>query len=111
MGAMENTSPFLAMKQVETQLKTVLRGVDAEDLDEPERKAAVNIKRLVVDIRLDIQDYELSETRPAQLRKAMAAKRGLAKLQANILVAESVFGPADVAHLSAKLEQITGRLE
>ena len=103
-----DTSPFLAMKQVEIQLKTVLRGVELESLDAVERKAAVDIKRLVVDIRLDIQDYELSETREAQLKKAGAAKKGLAKLQANILLAGSVFGPADVAHMSAKLEQITG---
>jgi hypothetical protein len=106
-----NQSPFLAIKQLETQLKTVLRGIDPTDLDETERKAAANIKRLVIDVRLDIQDYELSETREEQLKKAAAARKGLAKLQANVLLAETVFGPADVAQLSALLGQIAERLE
>jgi len=103
---MENTSPFLAMKRVETQLKTILRSVDTDGLDETERKAISAIRRLVVDTRLDIQDYELSETRAEQLKKAAAAKKALAKLQANILLAGNVFGAVDVAQWSAHLEQI-----
>jgi hypothetical protein len=103
---MDNTSPFVAMQRVETQLKVVLRAVDPDALQPEERKAVSNLRRLMVDTRLDIRDYELSETRVEQLKNADVAKKRLAKLQANILLAGIVFGPADVAQLSAQCEQI-----
>lgn len=105
-----NTSPFLAMQRVEAELKVVIRGIDSDQLDAGEKKAVTNIRRLMVDARLDIRDYELSETREEQLKCAAAAKKKTEKLQANILSAGPVFGPADVAQLSAQLEQINGWL-
>lgn len=107
---MENTSPFLAMQQVERQLRVLLRGVDTELLEPAEKKAMQSIRRLSTDVRLDIRDYELSETREEQLKCAAAARKRLLKLQASILAAGSVFGPADVAQLSANLAQIDSRL-
>jgi hypothetical protein len=107
---LENQSPFLAMQRVETELKVMLRGADMDTLEPTEKKAVAALRRLVVDTRLDIRDYELSETREEQLKCAAVAKKRLGKLQANILVAGPVFGPADVAQLSAQLELIQGRL-
>ncbi len=104
------TSPFLSMQRVEQQIKAVLRTADVDALSSDEQKAVANIKRLAVDARLDIRDYELSETRDEQLKCAVATKKNLAKLQAAIIAAGPVFGPADVAQLSAQLEQINGRL-
>jgi folate-dependent tRNA-U54 methylase TrmFO/GidA len=101
---MENTSPFLAMQRTEGQLKALLRDVDSELLELAERKAVISLRRLAVDARLDIRDYELSETREDQLRCAREAKRRLARLRNTILAA----GPADVAQLTAQLEQIEG---
>ncbi len=107
---MKNTSPFLAMQQVERQLKPILRDVDMELLEAEPRKAVIVIRRVLVDVKLDIRDYELSETRDEQLKNVVHAKKRLEKLQANILVAGNVFGAADVAQLSAQLEQINGWL-
>lgn len=103
-------SPFLAMQQVERQLKGLLRSVDTDVLDQAERKAMASIRRLAVDARIDIRDYELSETRDEQLKKMHAAQRRLAKLQASVLSVGFVFGPADVAQLSAQLEHIQSHL-
>ena len=107
---MENTSPFLAMQQGEGQIKALLRRVDTDALDTAERKAVVGLRRLVIDTRLDIRDYELSETRDEQLKCAVAAKKQLTQLEKAILVAGPVFGPADVAQISAQLEQIGDRI-
>lgn len=84
------------MQRVEGQLKSLLRSVDTDLLSQDERKAIANMRRLIVDARLDIRDYELSETREEQLKKMHAAKRRLAKLEATILAASIAFGPADV---------------
>lgn len=107
---MENTSPFLAMRQLEMQLKTLLRSVDAELLEPGEKKAVASLRRLVVDARLDIRDYELSETRDAQLKCAVASKKRLAQLEKVMLAASTVFGPADIAQLSAQIQQIEGKV-
>jgi hypothetical protein len=103
---MENQSPFLTMQRAEGQIKTLLRSVDIELLETAERQTVAKLRRLAVDTRLDIRDYELSETRDEQVKYATLAKRQLAKLRAAILTASNVFGPADVAQISAELEQI-----
>jgi len=107
---MQNQSPFLAMQRVEGQLKGLLRAADTGILEPAERKAATSLRRLAVDARLDIRDYELSETREEQLKCATAARKRLDKLQKAILAAGMAFGPADVAQLSAQVEQINGWL-
>ena len=103
---MENASPFLAMQRVEGQIKALLRSIDTELLEPGEKKAVAILRRLAIDTRLDIRDYELSETREEQLKCAAAAKKQLTKLQAAILAAGPAFGPADVAQLTAQIEQI-----
>lgn len=108
---MENISPFVAMQRAEGELKVLLRHADPDLLDPSEKKALASLRRLSTDARLDIRDYELSETREEQLKCARAAKRRLDKLQKAIIAAgPAVFGPADVAQVSAQLEQITGWL-
>ena len=107
---MENTSPFLAIQQVEGQIKALLRRIDTDLMDTTERKAVAGLRRLTIDTRLDIRDYELSETRDEQLKCATAAKKRLAQLEKAILAAGPVFGPADVAQLSAQIEQIGDRI-
>lgn len=107
---MENTSPFLAMQRTEGQIKSLLRGIDRDLLEPAEKKAVAGLQRQAIDARLDIRDYELSETREEQLKCALAAKKRLAKLQAAILAVGPMFGPTDVAQLSAELEQINAWL-
>lgn len=105
---MENNSPFLAIKSFETQLLASLRPIDIYEVPAAERKVITQLKNEVVDARLDIRDYELSETRDEQLRKAHVATRRLEHIRKNILAASeyNVFSAVDVAQLSAQLEQI-----
>lgn len=108
---MQTQSPFVLMQRAEVHIKGLLRTLDTDMLDKDERKLMSSLKRLAIDARLDIRDYELSETRPEQVENAVKAKNIVFKLQAAILATGNVFGPADVAHLSAQLEQINGKLE
>jgi hypothetical protein len=107
---MENQSPFLAMQRVEGQLKGILRTLDTDFLSTDEKKLVASLKRLAIDARLDIRDYELSETREEQLKCAAAASKRLKKLEAAILATGTLLGAADVAQLTAQMEQIQGRL-
>lgn len=107
---MENQSPFLAMQRAETHLKDLIRSIDTDLLEPDEKKALASLRRLSNEVRLDIRDYELSETRAEQLKKAHEARTRLSKLQATILSASSVLGPADVAQLDAQFEYIQSRI-
>ena len=103
---MENTSPFLAIQRVEGQIRALLRIIDTELLEASEKKAASSLRRLATVTRLDIRDYELSETREEQIKYMAEAKKRLAKLRAAILSVGPAFGPADVAQVTAQLEVI-----
>jgi hypothetical protein len=106
------TSPFLLIKFLQTQVLGMLRQFDMFDFEVDQRKLLVGIKQELADARLDIRDYELSETRAEQLGKAKAAKELLEEIRKHILTASeyNVFSAVDVAQLSAQLENIMSRL-
>lgn len=106
---MEQQSPFLLVKQLETQLNGVLSAIDVYSLPAAERKTVTTLKRELTDARLDVRDYELSETRDEQLKNAKIAKKRLEHIRKNILAASefNVFSAIDVAQLTAQLEQIS----
>lgn len=105
-------SPFLLIKALETQLNGVLSALDVYELPAGERKVVTRLKNNLADARLDIRDYELSETRAEQLRKARDSKLRLEKVRKEILAASeyNVFNAVDVAQFTAQLEQIVDQL-
>jgi len=98
------------MQRAETYIKGLIRVVDTDSLSLDERRALAALRRLSAETRLDIRDYELSETREEQLKKAAEAKRRLDKLRGNLLAITDVLSPADIAQLDASLEYIKGRV-
>lgn len=102
-------SPFLRIKQLETEIGGALSPIDAYELGMSQQKLVAVIKRELTDARLDVRDYELSETRAEQLEKAKAARKRLESLRKHILAASEydIFGAVDVAQLTAQLDFIT----
>lgn len=109
---MESESPFLLIKALEAQLNSVLSAVDIYALGAGEQKVVASIKREIIDARLDIRDYELSETRLEQVKCATAAKKRLEDIRKLILSASeyNVFSAIEVAQLSAQVEHINGNI-
>lgn len=106
-----NKSPFAGMRELELQIKSVLRPLDMDELTESTRKAVRSLKQLVIDAKLDARDYEFSETREEQVKNAVAAKNRIKLIEAIILNAQDVFTAIDTAHITAQLEQINGWIE
>lgn len=104
----EQQSPFVLIKAFETQLGSVLSVLDIPSLPKVEQRLITGLKREIVDARLDVRDYELSETRDEQLKNAREAKKRLQRINKDILAASeyNVFSAVDVAQLSALAEQI-----
>lgn len=101
------------VKQLDTDINRVLRRIDLYKLSEKPRKAVAELKQSLIDARRYAQGYEYSETREEQLDNAKAAKKWLAGARAQILKASEfdIFGPIDVAHLTAQIDQLKADLK
>lgn len=99
------------MKQLEADVLRLLSQLDITYMSTEEQHKVARLKNNLIDARLEIQDYELAETREDQLRNAAASKKYLQRVR-TIITGNTlhVFGAVDVAHLTAQLEQISDRL-
>ena len=109
---MQAKSPFLLVKQLEGDMLRLLSHLDIPTLSTKEQHAVAQLKNALIDARLEIQDYELAETRNHQLRNAKDAKGYLHNVE-KLMSANpaGVFGAVDVAHLTAYIGQITDKLK
>jgi hypothetical protein len=90
----------------------VLTGIDLFNLETPALRVTHSLKKRLIEARLDVRDYELSETREEQLRGASRGKRRLEEVRKDILAASEydIFSPVDVAQITAQLEIISEQL-
>ena len=109
----ETSAPSLRFKRFEANVRQILRRVDIAKLERKYRDCLAQLSQNFVDIRIYVNAYELSEERPEQLDNAKMAKKWLAEAHKNILKASEaeVFGAADVAHLSAQIDQLKAGLK
>jgi hypothetical protein len=110
---MDNSSPSRKVKQLDSQISNILRKVYLRKLSSKERDVLSMLQQNLVDSRIYIRDYELSETREEQLDNSKEAKKWLEQARKNILAASefNIFGAIDVAHLSAQIDQIISDLK
>jgi hypothetical protein len=105
-------SPFVLVKRLEADVLRVVSQLDITYLSTDEQHTIARLKNNLIDARLEIQDYELAETREDQLRNATNSKKYLQKVRTMITSnIRNVFGAVDVAHLTAQLEQISDKLK
>jgi hypothetical protein len=110
---MANQSPAVLAKNLETQVNMALRKLDLSRLGIDERENLLALRQDLAHSRTYASDYELSETRDEQKTNAKRAKLWLLRARRKILKASEsdIFGAADVAQLSAQIDQITGDLK
>ena len=106
-------APSEAVQRLDADIRQALRRQDPSKLDRTEREALADLTQVLTDARIYSQSYELSETRQEQLKSAKAARKWLRRARKDILTASeaNVFGAADVAQLSAEIEQIIANLK
>jgi hypothetical protein len=101
------------VKEVETQIGVILAAQDIDILTHAERSLVTSLKHQATDARLEVRDYEYADTRATQLKHAKAARKMLTALAGQIVKASEygMFGPVDVAHITAQTENIAASLE
>lgn len=109
---MAETTPFDLAKELVRQVGGILASVDIDVLSREEREQIVSIKQLLDHIRLGTRDYDFADSRYEQEQSAVETKEYLGRLQAAILRGSefNLFGAVDVAHASARIQQIVSRL-
>jgi hypothetical protein len=109
---MSDSSPYVLTQRLERAVTIVLTGIDLFNLKTPATRVTQSLKKRLIEARLDVRDYELSETREEQLTAANKGKRSLEKVRKDILVASEydIFNPVDVAQITAQLEIISEQL-
>jgi hypothetical protein len=110
---MSDRSPYQLIKSLEGDLTSVLSMVDVYALDARVVKIVTLLQKQIIDARLDVRDYELSETREEQVKSAINSQRRIEAVRKDILAASeyNIFSPVDVAQLTAQLELVTEKLE
>jgi hypothetical protein len=108
-----NGSISYRVKQIDIQVNMILRKTDWEEVEQKGRKAVEELRQFLSDSKIYALDYELSEMRDEQVKNAKMAKKWLEQARQRILRASehSVFGPVDVAHLTAQIDQAKSDLQ
>ena len=101
-------SPFGLAKNIGAQIAHLLSTYDVDSLPLEQREAVRLLKNQAADMRLDIRDYGMAETRAQQQQLAKEVTERLEQLQATILkISEyNLVSAVDVAQLSAQLQQL-----
>lgn len=110
---MASISLLQQARELEVQVGATLSSYDITELPMRQRELVSQLKHQLVDVRLDVRDYEYAETRAEQLRLAVEGKKRLEELQKSILKASeyNMFGAIDIAELSVRIEQLMSGME
>lgn len=110
---MEEKSLSAMVKDVEAQVRAILRDRDVRSLPEGPRRVVEQLTQNLSDVRVYATDFELSEVDEDRQKNARVATKRLTAVQRRIITASQydLFEPVDVAHLSAQIEQIITRMK
>lgn len=105
-------SPFERTKAFDAQLRAIVSSFDIDAMQSAERDILRSLKSLTTDVRLDMRDYGMAETRQDQARLANTVRKRLEQLERIILKAgsQNLVSAIDVAQLSAEAQQIIADL-
>ena len=100
-------------RKLERAIAGIISGADLSTMDAKSRNLALKMKRQATDVRLDIRDYEYSETRREQITHADASRKRLQNIRSDILAASEyeIFSAVEVVQLSTWIDQMMDKLE
>jgi hypothetical protein len=102
----EDRSLLSRFTTVAGRIGTILSQRDVDYMDRTELKLAGTIKRLLADTRLDIRDWEMSDSREEMQKNAREALQRLEQVRETILLASerNIFSAVDIAEISAHFD-------
>lgn len=94
------------------QVGSILSRLDIDMLDRAQIKLVGTIKRLLQDVRLDIRDWEVADSREEMQIHAKEALQRLEQAHETILLASehNIFSAIDIADITARFDRIAAGL-
>ncbi len=105
-------SALTLVSRLNMQLSGIVTALDIDIIGRETAKILAKIKQLSPEVRLDVRDWEMADSRIEMEQNAKAAVKRLEELRLNILKASEhgIFSAIDVIHLSAQIDAITEEL-
>ena len=105
-------SELTRITRLNTRLLSLLAALDDDIIGRETRKAIEKIKQVSAEARLDVRDWEYSDSREELGQNAKRAVKRIDELRALILQASEygIFGAVDVADITARLEEVADSL-
>lgn len=88
-----------------------MRAVDVESLPKDQRETIRQLRLACNEVKLDVRDYEYADTREGQVKWLKIARHNIKAMETLLLQLGDIFGPADIAELSAQLEMLQSNIE
>jgi hypothetical protein len=105
-------SALTLMTRLNMQVGSLLSALDIDLIGKETGKILRLIRRLSEDARLDVRDWEMSDSRVEMEQHAQVAKKRLEELRKQVLKASEhgIFSAVDVVHISAQIDSIEDML-
>jgi hypothetical protein len=105
-------SELTRITRLNTRLLSLLAALDDDIIGRETRKAIEKIKLVSADARLDVRDWEFSDSREEMEQNAKTAVKRIDELRALILKASEygIFGAVDVADITSRLDEVADSL-
>lgn len=113
VGMQENQSLLKQFTTIVGQIGSILNRLDIDTLDRPALRLVGTIKHLLADTRLDIRDWEMSDSRAEMQQNGQQAAEHLEQARASILMAseQNIFTAIEIAEISARFDGIIRELK
>lgn len=105
-------TPYQLVVELQRTVKVLISGLSVDAMPHEEKNLLKQLKAMLADMRLDIRDYDLAETRAEQLGLVTEVKERVGGIRGHVILLSTynVFSAIDVAHITARLEYISERL-
>ncbi len=110
---MQGSSPLDQMRRLERQVLGLLAALDVDIIGPATAKAITQLKRNIGDVRLDIRDYEMADSRAELVEFGRNALKRLDTLRSSILRASEsgVFSSVDVIEMTTSIDAISSGIK
>lgn len=108
----DNVSTLTRANRLNMQISGLLAALDIDIIGKQTAKVVTQVKQAGGDLRLDIRDWEMADSRVEMQNNAAVAQKRLVELRRHILKASEngIFSAIDVIDLSAQLDAIEADL-
>lgn len=98
-------------QQLDRRIKGIVRTIDPETLGRDDRELIQKLKLACNEVKLDVRDYEYAQTRDEQLQWVKITHHNLRAQETILLMLGDIFGPADIAELSAQIQLLQSKID